>query len=63
MSNIVLHWPQLTFLALTFLDVGVCSARYGEQKPDCYDIVDVLVGPAIVLGLLYMGGFFTGGQP
>lgn len=53
-----LHAPQLIFLALMALNMGVCIARFGQRKTDHYNGVDVFVGPAITLGLLYWGGFF-----
>lgn len=53
-------WPQIVYLVLLVMGVGVALARYGEPKrPDSYDIVDVLIGPATMAGLLYAGGFFT----
>jgi len=50
--------PQLIYLFLVAFGVGVGVSRYGEKKNDSYDIVDVLIGPAITLGLLYWSGFF-----
>jgi hypothetical protein len=54
-----LHAPQLIFLALLAIGVGVHIARFGQpKKPDTHDLCDVLVGPGITLGLLWWGGFF-----
>lgn len=54
-----LEAPQLIFLALMLIGIGVSLARFGEPKRrDTYDLVDVLIGPAISFGLLYWGGFF-----
>ena len=50
--------PQLIYLFLVAFGVGVSVSRYGEKKNDSYDIVDILIGPAITLSLLYWGGFF-----
>lgn len=53
-----LHAPQIIFLFMMFLGIGISMARFGQQKTDCYDLTDVLIGPLIVIGLLYWGGFF-----
>lgn len=53
-------WPEGIFLGLILLGVGKAMALFGQPKKlDTYDIVDVLVGPGIMLGLLYWGGFFA----
>lgn len=53
-------WPQYTLLALVLIGVGVSMARYGEPKRDTYGIYEAFIGPSILLGLLYAGGFFGG---
>jgi hypothetical protein len=57
----VIHigWPQGIWFALTFMSVGLALSKYGQRKTDSYDIMDVLIGPAIAFGLLYWGGFFS----
>lgn len=50
--------PQAIMIVLILIGVGVSVARFGQQKKDTYDWVDVLVGPLLMLGLLYWGGFF-----
>jgi hypothetical protein len=52
-------WPEGIYLALVLVSIGICVARFGEQKRDRYDLTDVLVGPAISLSLLWWGGFFA----
>lgn len=53
-------WPEGIFLALILLGMGKAMARFGEtKKPDSYDMIDVLFGPALLLGLLWWGGFFA----
>ncbi|MDO8596389.1 MAG: hypothetical protein Q7R45_07180 [Sulfuricaulis sp.] len=59
----VLHWPQIVVAALVLIDVGINSARYGQQKTDKYDMTDVLLAPALLVALLYFGGFWTGCAP
>ena len=51
-------WPQFA-VAGVFLDgMGVSLGRYGQQKRDKYDIIDVFLAPALMAWLLYMGGFW-----
>ena len=52
-------WPQLIVIALMLFGSGISTARYGQQKTDCHDIVDIVIGPTIMLALLYWGGFFS----
>lgn len=54
-------WPQAIFLALILFGAGHSAAKFGQQRTGSaaeYDIVDVLISPALVIGLLYWGGFF-----
>ena len=51
--------PQIIIVALMVLNIGVSLARYGQAKRDTYDLADVLFAPAIMLGILYWGGFFS----
>lgn len=52
-------WPEGIMLFLIFAGVGISIARFGEQKRDGYDWMDVLFAPAISIALLYWGGFFA----
>lgn len=57
----IMHWPQLVMGALLAMNVGIALRRYGqEKKRDKYDVIDVLIGPAITVTILYYGGFWTG---
>lgn len=51
--------PQIIFLALTFISSGIYLAKHGEPKTGAYNFGISLLSDAIVLGLLYWGGFFT----
>jgi hypothetical protein len=52
-------WPQLAMLVLLLTGIGKAATRYGElKKPDHYDMTDVLIGPAVLMAILYFGGFF-----
>lgn len=62
MSTLVLHWPQLLYAGLILFGMGNAYAKYGQQKTDSYDLGDVIFGPAIVIVILYFGGFWTGGN-
>lgn len=57
----IMHWPQLVMAAMIAMSVGISLSRYGqEKKRDKYDVIDVLIAPAITIVILYYGGFWTG---
>jgi len=56
----VVGWPQGIYLALVAMSIGVSLARFGQSKQGTYGWTEMLVSPAIALGLLYWGGFFGG---
>lgn len=51
--------PQIIYIVLIAIGVGSAMAKYGQPKTDKYDLTDVLISPAIVVGLLWWGGFFS----
>lgn len=51
-------WSQYTYLTLLLLGAGVTIAKYGETKVSKYNWID-FVGSALILTLLYYGGFFS----
>ena len=51
--------PQIIMIALLCIGMGNSMAKYGQKKTDSYDIVDVIISPAIIFSLLYWGGFFS----
>lgn len=59
MGELDFGWPQLIYLTLLFMGVGIALARFGERKRDSYDWGDVLLAPAVTLALLWWGGFFS----
>lgn len=52
-------WPEYTYLALTVLGLGYVTAKHGQPKEDGYNVVTSLVTTAVVLFLLWWGGFFS----
>jgi hypothetical protein len=56
--SFVLHWPQLTYLALAVVELSTFAARHGQPRKDKYNVGTALISAAIVLTLLYFGGFF-----
>ncbi len=52
-------WPQAIYLALVMLGIGLELARHGEaKKPGRHNAWATMIGSAIVLLLLWWGGFF-----
>lgn len=52
-------WPQYTMLALLFMSTGIYAAKDGQPKTGTYSFVGALVSDAVMIGLLYAGGFFS----
>lgn len=50
--------PQLLFLVLTCLGVGISLAKHGEKKEGNYNFYTSLVSAVIYILILYWGGFF-----
>lgn len=51
--------PQITFLVLYVLNLGVALAKHGEEEIRQYNFISRTVGILIQIGLLYWGGFFS----
>jgi hypothetical protein len=56
--SFVLHWPQLTYLAITVVGLSIYAARHGQPRKDKYNVGTSLIAVVIVLTILYFGGFF-----
>lgn len=52
-------WPQIAYIALTALGVGIHLAKHGEQRRDKYSAWLSMAGAALSIGILYAGGFFA----
>ena len=52
-----MHWPQITYLLLNTLCLGITMARHGEKTT--VNFFSALFGWLLTsLPLLYFGGFF-----
>lgn len=49
--------PQVVFIVVMALELGIIIARWGQKKTGTYGANDFF-GTAIVLVLLWWGGFF-----
>ena len=61
-ANIVLNWPQYVELALLALSVVFYCALHGKPM-GTYNAGARIIDVALVLTLLYYGGFFAGAAP
>ena len=50
--------PQAIYLVLVILGIGFSLANFGKDKGR-FGWADIFWAPAISLGLLYWGGFFS----
>ena len=53
--------PQISYLALVLLGAGIALAKHGEPRRDKYNFWTSMLSEAIVITILYCGGFFTRG--
>ena len=51
--------PQILYIALLALGVGVSLARHGQPKTGNESVWITLIGVSIQVGLLLWGGFFN----
>jgi len=52
-----MHWPQIIYLALMFLGLGISAANNEKQRtPESFGFT--LLNKIWMLALLYWGGFF-----
>lgn len=49
--------PQICYIVLITLGLGISLAKHGEPKGD-YNFFTTLIAVAIQIGLLILGGFF-----
>jgi hypothetical protein len=54
-----MHTPQIIYLCLVTADLGFHIAKHGEPKDGKFSAISSLMSSAIILSLLYWGGFFT----
>lgn len=52
-------WPQVVVIAVYALSLGVSLAMHGKPRTGEYNFIHAVIGSAIVLTPLYLGGFFT----
>lgn len=50
--------PQICFIVLIALGLGISLAKHGEPRNDTYNFFSTLIGSLIYVGLLILGGFF-----
>lgn len=51
-------WPQITWLVIVMLGVGITLEQHGKPKTGKHNIWVTLVALGINVGLLNAGGFF-----
>jgi hypothetical protein len=54
-----LHWPQIVLLVIIVLADGMALALHGKPKTGDHNFWSSILSTAIMLTLLYYGGFFS----
>lgn len=52
-------WPQITYLILIILGVGIHLGKHGEKQDIKYNFFKRVLTASITLYLLHCGGFFS----
>lgn len=55
--TILMNWPQITYIVLVILSIGIVGANHGNRRPE-YNIWHYLINMGLSLTLLSFGGFF-----
>jgi hypothetical protein len=50
--------PQIIYLILVGMSVGICTARHGEKRTGEHNIIVDVIAVILQTALLYWGGFF-----
>lgn len=50
--------PQITYLIISALGVGIVMTKHGEGRTDKYNFWTTLLGILVQIGIMYWGGFF-----
>jgi len=51
--------PQIIYLVVSCLALGINIAKHGEPKNENYSAITSFIGAILTLALMYWGGFFT----
>lgn len=51
--------PQIIYIILLAMNLGVALAKHGQPKNTNYNFVAQLIAVIIEAGVLYWGGFFS----
>lgn len=51
-------WPQVAYIVLLAMGVGIHLANHGQPRNDNYSVFVALISSSISLGIVYAGGFF-----
>lgn len=54
----ILHWPQITLLALYGISIGIIWAKHGQLKTGKENVGVQFIGIIINAIILYFGGFW-----
>lgn len=54
-----MHAPQFIYIVLVALNVGIDLAKDGEPKKGNYNAIGSLIASALIMALLWWGGFFS----
>lgn len=54
----MIHWPQMIWISIVLISVGMEIAKHGEPKEGDHDAWSTIIAAVLLAALLYWGGFF-----
>ena len=54
-----MYWPQIILVGLLLVELGMALAKHGEPRESNFSVWNSLISDAIILGLLWWGGFWA----
>jgi len=57
-----MDWPQITWIVLAAIGLGIDLSRDGREKEGRHNFIATLIGTGLMAWLLWAGGFFGGGN-
>ena len=54
----VLQAPQLTYLAIVCIGLGIGITQHGQVKTEKKNAWNIIIGTALQMAIMYCGGFF-----
>ena len=55
----MMGWPQIVYVGLIGLNIGAALVQHGKPRTGTHNVWAALTATAIIVPVLYAGGFFS----